>query len=280
MPISVDAMASLQADLSLEHGAILQYVIHGVLLRDTSITDPVRRIAREEMWHFEWLAEAIRDRGGEPTLDRAEVFLPQLMEESMREDVDAEDRALTHYARTLELLGNSDPELSRLIERIVDDEHHHRVQFERLAADVRAGGESAYSARPIMGIEDMAVVGPTIGLEYASLLQYLWNKYGSGDCETGEQYFEFAVDEMRHLTWAATYVPGLASPMAPPVPTDQVRFARSISDARAAAERLEGMAATFYSARIDEAKCQELKDDLSRALGQHRFHAHVLEQMD
>jgi hypothetical protein len=40
------------------------------------------------------------------------------------------------------------------------------------------------------------------------------------------------------------------------------------------------MAATFYSARIDEAKSQELKDDLSRALGQHGFHAHVLEQMD
>ena len=99
MPISAEAMASLQADLSLEHGAIVQYVIHGALLRDVAITEPVRRIAREEMWHFEWLAEAIRDRGGEPALDRAEVFLPTLMAESMREDVEAEERALTHYAK-------------------------------------------------------------------------------------------------------------------------------------------------------------------------------------
>ena len=279
MPISAEAMASLQADLSLEHGAIVQYVIHGALLRDVAITEPVRRIAREEMWHFEWLAEAIRDRGGEPALDRAEVFLPTLMAESMREDVEAEERALTHYAKTLELLGDSDPELSLLIERIVDDEHHHRVHFERLAAEVQAGGESAYAARPIMGIEDMAVVGPTIGLEYASLLQYLWNKYGSGDCEAGEQYFEFAVDEMRHLTWAAAYVPGLASPMAPPVPADQVHFTHSTTDARAAAQRLEGVAAAFYPGKIDEAVSEELKDDLARALGQHRFHAHVLEQM-
>ena len=130
------------------------------------------------------------------------------MAESMREDVEAEERALTHYAKTLELLGDSDPELSALIERIVDDERHHHTRFDHLAAEVRAGGE-APCAHPLMGIEDMAVVGPTIGLEYASLLQYLWNKYGSGDCEAGEQYFEFAVDEMRHLTWAAAYVPGV-----------------------------------------------------------------------
>jgi rubrerythrin len=280
MSISAEAMASLQADLSLEHGAIVQYVIHGVLLRDVAITEPVRRIAREEMWHFEWLAEAIRDRGGEPALDRAEVFLPPLIAEGMREDVEAEERALTHYAQTLELLGDSDPELSVLIERIVDDEHHHHAQFERLAADVRAAGESGYAAHPIMGVEDMSVVGPTIGLEYASLLQYLWNKYGSGDCEAGEQYFEFAVDEMRHLTWAAAYVPGLVDPMAPPVPSDQVRFAHSASEARAAARQLEDVAAAFYPAKIGEAKSEVLRDDLRRALGQHRFHAHVLEQMD
>jgi bacterioferritin len=273
-------MASLQADLALEHGAILQYVIHGALLRDVAITDPVRRMAREEMWHFEWLAEAIRDRGGEPTLDRAEVFLPALMAESMREDVDAERRALAHYARTLELLGDSDPELSALIERIVDDERHHHSQFERLAADVLAVGESAYAAHPIMGIEDMAVVGPTIGLEYASILQYLWNKYGSGDCEAGEQYFEFAVDEMRHMTWAAAYVPGVVAPMPPPVPSDQVHFARSTTEARAAAERIEGAAAAFYPAKVEEAKSEALKDDLRRALGQHRFHAKVLKQTD
>jgi rubrerythrin len=202
------------------------------------------------------------------------------MADSLCEDVDAEERALANYAQTLELLGDSDPELSVLIERIVDDEHHHHAQFERLAAEVRAGEESTYAAHPIMGIEDMSVVGPTIGLEYASILQYLWNKYGSGDCEEGEQYFEFAVDEMRHMTWAAAYVPGVVSPMPPPVPVDQVRFARSTTEARAAARGIEARAASFYPARIGEAKSEELRDDLARALGQHEFHAHVLEQMD
>ncbi len=280
MSVSPEVLASLKADLALEHAAILQYVIHGVLLRDVGLTDPVRKIAREEMWHFEWLAEALRDRGAEPVLDRAHVFLPALMADSMLEDVAAEGRALDHYAVTLELLGDSDPKLARLIERIVADERHHRAKFERLSTEVRAGGEQAYAAHPITGPEDLAVVGPTIGTEYASLLQYLWNKYGCGDCDLGDQYFEFAVDEMRHLSWAASYVPGLASPVAPDVPSDRVRFVHSTAEAHAVAERIEGMAAEFYSVKVAEAKSENLADDLKRAMGQHEFHRHRLQELD
>ncbi len=279
MTISAEALDSLREDQALEHGAIIQYVIHGALLRDVGITDPVRKMAREEMWHFEWLAEAIRDRGGEPTLDRARVLLPTSMADSMLVDVGTEDLALSHYAQTLELLGDSDPELSRLIERIVEDEHHHRATFQRLETEVRAGGEPAYAAHAIAGPEDLAVVGPTLGVEYASVLQYLWNKYGCGDCDQGEQYFEFAVDEMRHLVWAATYVPGLGTPAPPEVPFDSVRVVHSTAEAREAAERLEGVAAGFYSAKIGEAKSEDLAGDLRRALGQHDFHRGTLEQM-
>ena len=281
MPTSPEILASLNEDLALEHGAILQYVIHGVQLRDVGITDPVRKTAREEMWHFEWLTEAIRDRGGVPTLDRAAIFLSASMADSMREDVATEDLALEHYARTLDLVGDSDPELTRLIERIVADEHHHRTSFERLTLQVHALGETAVAAHPLMGPEDLGVVGPTVALEYATVLQYLFNKYGSGDCEQGEQYFEFAIDEMRHLSWVASYVPGVATkPMPPDVPVDRVRLVHSAAEARAAANQLEGMAAEFYSAKVGEAKSPELAEDLARAAEQHEYHRYKLGQPD
>ena len=277
---SPEILTSLNEDLALEHGAIVQYVIHGVQLRDAAITDPVRKTAREEMWHFDWLVEAIRDRGGEPVLDRADVFLSSSMGDSMREDVATEDRALAHYARTLELIGESDAELTRLIERIISDERHHRAAFERLAAVVTEGGEPAFAAHPLTGPQDLAVVGPTIGTEYMTVLQYLLNKYGCGDCEQAEQYFDFAVDEMRHLGWAATYVPGLvATPMAPAVPADRVRHVRSVAEAHDAAATLEGIAAGFYSARIAEASSAELGEDLARAADQHAFHRYRLDHM-
>ena len=276
MSTSPEIIASLQEDLALEHGAIIQYLIHGFLLRDFALTDPVRKVAREEMWHFEWLAEAIRDRGGEPALDRADVFLSPSIGHSIAEDVVTEQTALSHYARTLELIGDTDPELSRLIERIADDEGHHRATFEGLSAVMRESGDAAYAAKPITGPEDLAVVGPTVGLEYGSVLQYLFNKYGGGNCELGEQYFEFAVDEMRHLGWAANYIPGLGNPQAPPVPTDTVRFVRSAEEAAEAAKRVEGVSAAFYAEKTGQAKSPALADDLARAASQHEYHRYRL----
>ncbi len=279
MSDSAEIIASLKVDLALEHAAIIQYVIHGVLLRDVGLTDPVRKTAREEMWHFEWLSEAIRDRGGEPVLDRDEVFLPLSLAESMREDVAAEQRAISHYTKTLEVIGDSDRTLTRLIERIVADERHHHKTFEHLASQITEAGEGAVSAHPIMGPEDMAVVGPTIGTEYGTILQYLFNKYGCGDCDKGERYFEFAVDEMRHLSWVATFVPGLGDPVPPPVPFDSVRFPHSSGEAHDAADQIEMRAAEFYSAKVGEAKNEALRDELERALGHHEFHRAELENM-
>ena len=161
MTVSAEVIESLKIDLALEHGAILQYVVHGTQLRDAAITDPVRKIAREEMWHFEWLAEAIRDRGGEPTLDRADLFLPSSMVDSLREDVATEDKALAHYARTLELLGASDPALKRLIERIVDDERHHRARFERLEASATDSAAPMRDSHGASGPTPAAAIAPT-----------------------------------------------------------------------------------------------------------------------
>ena len=276
MSASSEVLASLTEDMALEHGAIMQYVIHGVYLRDVGITDQVRKIAREEMWHFEWLAEALRDRGGEGVLDRADMFLSTSMGDSLQADIATEDLALLHYAHTLEVVGHSDPELSRLIERIVVDERYHRLTFERLARDAQEAGEEAYAAHPITGPEDLAVIGPTIQTEYASVLQYLWNKYGCGDCEQAETYFELAVDEMRHLSQVASYVPGLVGPQPPDVPSDRVRVVHSTDEAQEAARLLEGLAASLYSEKSSAAKGRALSEDLVRAAAHHDYHRYQL----
>jgi bacterioferritin len=281
MATSPEVLASLNADLALEHGAIIQYVIHGLQLRDVGITDAVRKTAREEMWHFEWLVEAIADRGGVPTLERADVFLSASIGESMREDVATEGLALEHYARTLELVGDTDPELTHLLERIADDERSHQAEFAKLSAKVDADGEAAFVAHPMMGPEDIAVAGATIGLEYMTVLQYLLNKYGCGDCDRAESYFELAIDEMRHLSWAGSYMPGVvAVPQPPAVPTDRLHAIASVADAHAASKSVEAIAEEFYSAKVGEAKSSELATDLARAARQHEYHRYRLSRKD
>jgi bacterioferritin len=279
MVTSPEVLVALNQDLALEHGAIFQYVIHSVQLRDTAIADAVKRVAREEMWHLEWLAEAIRDRGGEPTLDRAPLFLSASLGESLRTDVATEGDALSHYERTLEILGESDADLTALIERIMDDERHHAAVFARLADGVDTDGEQAYEATPRIQPSDFGVIGPTMATEYAGILQYLWNKYGCGDCEQGEQYFDLAIDEMRHAGWAASYVAGMGVPQAAEVPADKVAFVRSAAQARERALVFEQQAEMFYAAKSPEAENPDLRSDLERATTQHAFHRRVLEGM-
>lgn len=279
MAASHEVLASLNEDMALEHGAIFQYVIHAVQLRDTAIADAVKRVAREEMWHFEWLAEAVRDRGGEPTLDRAPLFVAASLGESLRKDVATEGSALSHYERTLDVVGDSDPDLTALVERIMDDERHHAAVFERLADGVESQGEQAYAAAARIQPSDFGVIGPTMASEYAGILQFLWNKYGCGDCEQGEQYFDLAIDEMRHAGWAASYVAGMGVPQPAPVPADRVVFVRSVAQARERAESFEQSAQALYAAKAPEATNPDLRSDMERAADQHVFHRRILARM-
>jgi bacterioferritin len=280
MATSTDVLESLRRDLALEHGAILQYVIHAVQLRDTAIADIVKRVAREEMWHLEWLAEAIRDRGGEPTLARADVFVSGTIGEELRTDVATEQGALDHYTATLGLIGDTDPDLTALIERIMDDERHHKHLFAGLAGRVELAGEEAYSAVPVIQPADLGVVGPTMAAEYQGILAYLWNKFGCGDCDLSEEFFEMAIDEMRHAGWAASYVAGVTVPQAPPVPVDKVTWVHSGVEAKEQARRLESFSEDFYAAKASEAANPDLRSDLERAAVQHGYHRRQLEEME
>lgn len=277
MATSGDVLESLKRDLALEHGAIFQYVIHAVQLRDTAIADTVKRVSREEMWHLEWLVEAITERDGEPTLDRADLFLSVAIGESLRKDVDTEQMALDHYASTLETIGDSDADLTALIERIMDDERHHKATFGRLADQVGREGDAAYAAAPLIQPADFAVIVPTMASEYTGILTYLWNKYGSGDCEDGELYFELAVDEMRHAGWVAGYGAGMGAPQPPAVPIDRVSFVHSPAEAKAAADTFEGLAEAFYAEKAPEAANPDLRGDMERAAAQHAYHRRQLD---
>jgi bacterioferritin len=279
MLTSPELLASLNEDLALEHGAIFQYIIHAVQLRDTPIADAVKRMAREEMWHLEWLAEAIRDRGGELTLERAPLRLMAEIGETLRADVETEADALAHYARTLDLIGGSDPELTALIERIVDDERHHSAAFARLAEGVAVAGEAAFAATPVIQPAEFAVIGPVMATEYEGVLQYLWNKYGCGDCEAGEHYFELAIDEMRHAGWTASYVAGMGVPQAAEVPADKIVSVSSTAEAHLQAQAYEQSAQALYAVKAPQAENPDLRADLERAAGQHAFHRRNLAGM-
>lgn len=279
MPTTTEIIDTLSADLALEHGAIFQYVLHAGQVSGTSLAEAVMDMAREEMWHLEWLAEAITERGGEPGLDRAPVFTSESVRESMTADVGAEDAALAHYTKTLGVIGDADPELTRLIERIVDDERHHRVHFQALADEVGRSGEQTYALVPVITPPEIPAAAQALGLEYEGLLRYLWSKYGCSEPEEAETFFELAVDEMRHGAWASSYLVGLGKPQAADVPADHVALPRTPSDARSGAADYERKAAATYERLTPTVANARLKDDFARATFQHDYHRFVLDHM-
>ncbi len=279
MATAPEIIESLNTDLAMEHGAIFQYIVHGALLRESPFADAVKRTAREEMWHFEWLTEAIRDRGGVPTLERADLLVSESVRESMEMDVDTEEGAIDHYERTLALIGDSDPKLRALIARIMDDERYHRFQFYRLALRIAVDGEAAHSASAIIGPADIPVVGKTMVMEYGALLQNLVNKYNCGDCEKAETYFEMAVDDMRHAGWMGSYIGGLGKPVVPQPPIDRVVRVRSVAEAAKQSRANELSARDFYDEQVTAASNPDLKMELERAGHQHGFHRHLLEDL-
>jgi rubrerythrin len=281
MAVSQEALASLNVDLGKEHGAIIQYLLHMSQVRDTVLRASILEAAREEMWHMEWLTEAIRDRGGTATLDRAEeIVVAGEVSRNLLADVDAESGALAHYERTLAAVGDADEELSTLVRRIMDDERHHRTAFGRMADLVGADGEDAFRPAPALDPADAQTAAPMIGLEYEGILQYLQNKYGSHDKEESETYFELGINEMRHLYWVATCYGGLGTPQVPPNPKDRVTRIASSEGAHQRAEEYEGKARTIIEQVRKPLSGESISEEMQRIDFQHDYHRYVLAHME
>ena len=63
----------LNQDLEGEHGAIIQYLIHAYAMGEGEMACEIEALAREEMRHLDWLAEAIVELGGVPSLQRGQM---------------------------------------------------------------------------------------------------------------------------------------------------------------------------------------------------------------
>ena len=270
---------SLNVDVAKEHAAIIQYVLHSTQMRGSGAAASVKKTAREEMWHLEWLIQAIEQRGGEPVLTRADVFTFDAILESMRADVAAEDGALEHYEVTLSTIGDTDPALTLLIERIMDDERYHKASFERLARRAETEGEAPFAASPVIGPGDVAGAGAVPVSEYQGALQYLWSRRGCGDCDDAETYFDLAVEEMRHLSMLADCFGGLGRPRVPPEVRDRIEVVGDRSSALDAVTAYEETARLAIGAAEGSVMDAELATELHRIAAQHGYHRVLLEEV-
>ncbi len=208
------AISLLNRDIESEHAAIIQYLQQAYMMGEGEYACEIEAIAREEMRHLDWLGEKVAELGGDPSIKRAEVILGGPVNTDMlKQDVLSEEMAISEYRRHIEEIG--DPEITRLIERIIADEEAHRTIFSDMIKEI----EEEEGVKEIV-LKDMSkpreeekeVVGMmkgNIDAEYTNILKYIHQSFVTGDCEFSRDLEEIAIEEMKHLGWVSEELQGM-----------------------------------------------------------------------
>ena len=190
----------LNKDLQDEHGAIIQYLNHAYGMGEGEMACEIEANARDEMRHFDWLAETIVELGGAPSLERGTMRMGGAqVSEWMQNNVMLEDGAIKQYKEHIGLI--DDPKVKRLLQRILSDEEAHRDSFAHFVE--KAKREGVKNIRGDKQDKTASTLNWGIGHEYTVILQYLLHSYLSKSEEAQEQLADQAINEMQHLGWLA-----------------------------------------------------------------------------
>jgi len=200
----------LNADLRDEHAAIVQYLQHAYGIGEGEEAGEIEAIARDEMRHFDWLAEAIVEQSGKPDMARGVVDLAGSGPiEWMARDILAEERAIAQYKKHIATV--DDPKIQRLLQRILSDEEAHRDQFADLTDALAEEGVEAQGPLEERKAEGapphvLETLQQGVRHEYTVILQYLYHNFVTPHCEVGRELEMQAINEMQHLGWLAEEV--------------------------------------------------------------------------
>ncbi len=198
-------IALLNEDLEGEHGAIVQYLIHAYSMGEGELACEIEAIAREEMRHFDWLAEAIVDLGGKPSLKRGKMRMEgKTVSEWMGQDVLLEEDAIAMYKEHIKTI--DEPGIKRVLQRILSDEESHRDDFRHFVDKVKR--EGLKDIRGDRKDKVTKVLDWGIEHEYTVILQYLFHSYMARNKEIKKQMEDQAINEMQHLGWLAEELVG------------------------------------------------------------------------
>ncbi|MDY6917566.1 MAG: ferritin-like domain-containing protein [Chloroflexota bacterium] len=269
-----DIIALLNQDLEGEHGAIIQYLTHAYAMGEGEMACEIEAIAREEMRHLDWLAEAIVELGGVPSLERGPMRMKgESVVEWMGNNVLLEEDAMNPYRQHIEAI--DDPKVKRLLRRILSDEEAHHAKFEHFVE--KAKKEGAKDVRGDRRDKVAEVLNWGIEHEYTVILQYLFHSYVSPDKEVKRQMEDQAINEMQHLGWLAEeLVDGGGHPRVEHLEVDQSTKA---ADMLRADIKIERQVADRYDHAAKEVEDPGLRDLLIRIRDHEIYHAEVFSDL-
>jgi len=265
-----EIIALLNQDLEGEHGAIIQYLTHAYAMGEGEMACEMEAIAREEMRHLDWLAEAIVELGGIPSLQRGMMRMEgKSVADWMRNGVLLEEDAMNPYKEHINLI--DDPKIKRLLQRILSDEEAHHSKFKHFVE--KAQKEGAKDVRGSNKDRVTQVLNWGIEHEYTVILQYLLHSYTSPSKEVKRQMEDQAINEMQHLGWLAEgLVDAGGNPRIEHLEVDQ---STKTADMLRADIKIEREVAAEYDRAAKEIEEADLRQLLIRIRDHELYHADV-----
>ena len=264
----------LNADLRDEHAAIVQYLQHAYAVGEGEEACEIEAIAREEMRHFDWLAEAIVELGGKPDMERGEVDLAGSGPvEWMARDVLAEERAIAQYKEHIAAIDDS--KIKRLLQRILSDEESHRDVFADLSDGLAEEGAEASGPLEARSAEEalpkvLDILQTGVQHEYTVILQYLYHNFVTPHCEIGRELEMQAINEMQHLGWLAEEVAELGGH--PDIERTALSLEGDTAQMLQADIEAERAVTMDYNRQLDEVEDEGLHKLLSRIRDHEIYH--------
>ena len=260
----------LNRDLEGEHAAVIQYLTHAYAMGEGEMACEIEAIAREEMRHFDWLAETIVSLGGTPSLKRGSMRTGGTsVPEWMQNDVLQEEEGIAMYQEHIQAI--ADPKIKRLLQRILSDERSHRRDFKHFVS--KAKREDARDLRGSRQDGVTRILDWGITHEYTVILQYLLQSYITSNEEAKEELQDQAINEMQHLGWLSEeMVSGGGTPV---IEHTTVNRSKKTSAMLQADINIEQEVAATYGRAAGEVKDPGLKRLLARLRDHELYHVKV-----
>jgi bacterioferritin len=267
-------IALLNQDLEGEHAAIIQYLVHAYAMGEGEMACEIEAIAREEMRHFDWLAETIVSLGGTPSIERGTMRTGgEAVPDWMKNDVLQEKDAITTYEEHIRAIDDS--KIKRLLKRILSDEKSHQGEFEHFVTKAQKEG-----ARDLRGTRQDKVTQTLnwgIEHEYTVILQYLLHSYTTPNEDVKEEMEDQAINEMQHLGWLSEEM--VDKKGNPKIEHTEVDKSAKTTDMLRADIKIEKKVAAEYDRAAKEIEEPAMKKLLARIRDHEIYHADVFEDL-
>ena len=133
---SKELLEMLNKGIARELQVSMQYMWQHVMVKGiegATVESTFRQIAITEMKHAEKLAERLVFLDGVPTLTPDPVHIGHSLEEMLKENVQAEEEAISLYKQTIQVASKEgDFTTRRMLEDILSNEEEHLDKFSKL----------------------------------------------------------------------------------------------------------------------------------------------------